>query len=213
MGRGCLITGKSTDLLAEVVHTADQRGRESVVARSGQFTVSDGQKASTITWNRRSALSARSVVLHAQNLYHDIAEAIVVYSVVHETTPFHESSIVALENRTDAEMKGYLFLLRELVAQFQKQRSGTLILAVHQRDDTTLAPAEAFSNGGFLAFAEALQQTYQNEPFSIRLCRSATPDVASYAGFILDTADAVASAKKQKLEWLDYPPRGLFKSR
>lgn len=213
MGRGCLITGKSTDLLAEVVRVADQRGRDSVVARSGQFTVSDNQNASTISWNRRSALSARSVVLHAQNLYHNLNEAIVVYSVVHETTPFHESSIVALENRTDAEVKGYLFLLRELVAQFQKQRSGTLVLALHQRDDTTLAPAEAFSSGGFFSFAAALQQTYQNEPFSIRLCRSATSDVSAYASFILDAADTAGTEKKPKLDWLDYPPRGLFRSR
>jgi hypothetical protein len=213
MGQGCLITGKSTELLAEVVRVADQRGRDSVVARSGQFTVSENQNASTITWNRRSALSARSVVLHAQNLYHTVDEAIVVFSVVHETTPFHESSIVALENRTDAEVKGYLFLLRELLAQFQKQQRGTLLLAVHDRGDTTLAPAEAFASGGFASFARALQQSYQNEPFSIRLCRSSSPDVAGFARFILDTADSAGTDKRPKLDWLDFPPRGLFKGR
>ncbi len=211
MGKGCLITGKSTDLLAEVVQAADARGRDSVVARSGHFTVSEGQSASTITWNRRSALSARSVVLHAQNVFRAVEEAIVVYSVVQETTPFHETSIVSLENRTDAEMKGYLFLLREIVAQFQKQRSGTLVLAVHDRPDAIRAPAEAFSAGGFASFARALQRYYQNEPFTIHLCRSSDSDISGYAHFVLDAAEK--SAKRQKLDWLEFPPRGLFRSR
>ncbi|TVQ26010.1 MAG: hypothetical protein EA382_06170 [Spirochaetaceae bacterium] len=208
MDKGCLITGKSTDLLAEVVQTTVATGRKTIVARSGHFTVDD-ETASTVVWNRRSALSARSVVLHARNAFRSLPEAVVVYSVTQESIPFHDSSIVSVEDRTDAEIKGYLFLLRELVALFQKQRSGRLILAVHDVERQIRSPLEAFSIGGFTSFAEALSRFYQNEPFEIRLCHSSSPDVSGFARFIVDALDA-PRPRKPRLEWSSYPSRGLF---
>ena len=208
MEQACLVTGKSSELLAEVVHGTVARGRQSLIARSGALDLATSPvTATTISWNRRSALSARSVVLHSQNLYGRLDEAIIVFSPVRETVPFHESSIVSIENRTDAEVKGYLFMIREIVSLFQKQRSGRLVLAVHEAESEVISPLEAMSLGSFTAAAQALQRFYQNEPIEIRLCRSRSGNIAGYAGFILDALEA-PRPRRSRIEWLRYDARG-----
>jgi len=213
MNQACLVTGKSSQLLAEVVNETVARGRRSVIARSGPLELSAAvENAATITWNRRSALSARSVVLHAQNLYGRLDEAVIVFAPVRESVPFHESSIVSIENRTDAEVKGYLFMIREIVSHFQKQRSGRLVLAVQETESEVRSPLEAMSLGGFTAAAEALQQFYRNEALEVRLCHSSIDDAGGYAGFILDALDA-PTPRRPRAEWLRYGARGGVFSR
>jgi hypothetical protein len=209
MEEGCLITGKSTDLLAEIVQSTANEGYKPLVARSGHTSFDDDQTASTITWNRRSALSARSVILHAQNVLGDLPRAVVIFSAVRDTTPFHESSIVSLENRVDAEIKGFLFLLRELLSHFHKRRAGSLTLAVHEGGDPTRSPAESVSLSAFMGLAESLSRHYKNEALSMRLCYSAHEDIAGYAQFVLDCLAAPPS-KKAKTEWLVFPQKRLF---
>jgi len=213
MNQACLVTGKSSQLLAEVVHETVARGRQSLIARSGALELSAAaETAVTVTWNRRSALSARSVVLHAQNLYGRLDEAVIVFSPVRESVPFHESSIVSIENRTDAEVKGYLFMIREIVSYFQKQRSGRLVLAVQEAASEVRSPLEAMSLGSFISAAEALQQFYRNEALEIRLCHSHSDDDQVYASFILVALDAPAP-RRPRTEWLRYAARGGMFSR
>jgi hypothetical protein len=213
MEQACLVTGKSNELLAEVVNEATARDRRILVARSGPLeTFRAPEGTATVSWNRRSALSARSVVLHAQNLYGRLDEAVVVFSPVRESVPFHESSIVSIENRTDAEVKGYLFLIREIVSLFQKQGGGTLVLAVLEQPNELRSPLEAMSLGGFAAAAEALLRYYQNEPIEVRLCRSRSDDASGYARFVLDTLTA-AAARRSRNEWHLFGARGGFFSR
>jgi len=212
MEQACLVTGKSSELLAEVVHEAARRGRNALVARSGPLEIALDEGSSTVAWNRRSALSARSVVLHAQNLHGRLEEAIIVFSPVREAVPFHESSIVSIENRTDAEVKGYLFMIREIVSLFQKQRSGRLLLAVREDETGIRSPLEAMSVGSFVSSAESLQEFYRNEQLEIRLCYSRSTDVAGYAGFILDALDA-PRPRRPRAEWMRYATRGGIFSR
>lgn len=213
MNQACLVTGKSSQLLAEVVHETVARGRNTLIARSGALELSAAvESAATITWNRRSALSARSVVLHAQNLYGRLDEAVIVFAPVRESVPFHESSIVSIENRTDAEVKGYLFMIREIVSLFQKQRSGRLVLAVQETESEVRSPLEAMSLGSFTSAAEALQQFYRNEALEIRLCHSRSDDDSGYAGFILDALDA-PTPRRPRTEWLRHAARGGIFSR
>ncbi len=213
MGRTCLVTGKSTELLVEVARRTTARERRTLIARSGALEVAGvGDEATVVPWNRRSALSARSVVLHAHNLYGRLDEAVIVFSPVRESVPFHESSIVSIENRTDAEVKGYLFMIREILALFQKQRSGTLVLAVLEQESELQSPLEAISYGGFVSGAEAMQRYYANEALEVRLCSTRSTDTAGYAEHIVDVLDAPAS-RRPRLEWQRYQARSRIFSR
>lgn len=212
MEPACLVTGKSNELLAEVVLAAAARSRRVLVARSGPLELRGvGEEIKSVSWNRRSALSARTTTLHARNLFGRLDEAIIVFAPVVESAPFHESSIVGIENRTDAEVKGYLFLLRELVAHFQAQGGGKLLLAVQDHDVEVRSPLEAMSLGSFVAAAEALQRSYINEPLAITLCYSTIDEPAGYASFCLDALDA-PPPRRPKVEWQRYSRRGGLRS-
>ncbi len=213
MGKACLVTGKSSELLVEVARRTAASERRTLVARSGALeTVGVADDVTVVSWNRRSALSARSVVLHAQNLYGRLDEAVIVFSPVRESVPFHESSIVSIENRTDAEVKGYLFMMREILALFQKQRSGTLLLAVLEPEGELQSPLEAISYGGFVSGAEAMQRYYANEALEVRLCSSRSNDAAGYAGHIVEVLEA-PRARRARLVWRRYQARGRIFSR
>ena len=212
MEQACLVTGKSSELLAEVVREAVAHGRRTTLARGGPLELPQLEGVSVVSWNRRSALSARSVVLHAQNTHGRLEEAVIVFSPVRDTVPFHESSIVNIENRVDAEMKGYLFLIRELASVFQKQRSGTLLLAVHDYESEVRSPAEAMALGGFMAAAESLQRFYEREPLEVKLCYSQADDTEAYASFILGALDS-PPPRRVRNEWLRFAVRGGFFAR
>lgn len=213
MGKACLVTGKSTELLAKVAGRTTARERRTLVARSGALEMASvGDEVTVISWNRRSALSARSAVLHAQNLYGRLDEAVIVFSPVRESVPFHESSIVSIENRTDAEVKGYLFMMREILALFQKQGFGTLLLAVLEQESELQSPLEAMSYGGFVSGAEAMQRYYMNEPLEVRLCSTQSDDTDGYAQHIVDILEAPPS-RRPRVEWQRYQTRGRIFSR
>ena len=212
MEPACLVTGKSSQLLAEIVHHSIETQHRTLVARSGHLELPGPETpaASTVTWNRRSPLSARSVILHAQNLYKRLDQAIIAYSPTRETVPFHESSIVSIEDRVDAEVKGYQFLLREIIGLFQKQGQGRLILAVLDNGGELRSPLAAAALGSFMAAAEAMRRYYQNERFGIQLLYSQSEDAQAYARFILQTMIA-AIPRRQRGSWIRFPSRsGIF---
>ena len=211
MGHTCLVAGRSGETLSAIAREAVTRGRTVLLARSAQADASAiPEEVQTASWNRRSALSARTLVLHAQNLFGSVDEAIVFFSPIRETVPFHESSIVSIENRTDAEVKGFLFLLREIASAFQKQSAGRLTIAVNDLDRETRSPLEAMSIASFVAAAESLFRYYDGEQISVRLA-ALRPDSEpeGFPGHVLELADATDPRKVRG--WNSYPQRsGLF---
>lgn len=213
MEKTCLVTGRSGETLSSIAQEALSRGRNTLLARSGtaeSVTVPEGAHVSS--WNRRSALSARTLVLHAQNLFERLDEAVIFFSPIRDSAPFHESSIVGIENRTDAEVKGFLFLIRELLSAFQKQSSGRLVLAVRDLERETRSPLEAMSIGGFVAAAEAIYRYYDGDRIDIRLAALRPEDDggnAAFASFLFDSVDAEPGRRNRG--WNSFPPRtGLF---
>jgi hypothetical protein len=213
MERTCLIAGKSGALLTDVVRHCSEARRQPLVARSGQAELPDLPPGSPapISWNRRSALSARSLLLHAQTTCGRIEEAIVIYSPVHESNPFHASTVVSIEDRVDAEVKGYLFLLRELVALFESQRSGRLVLAVSDRSAELPSPLEAAGLGSFMALSRSLQDLYEGESLRVRLCYSTADDTDAFARVVAGELD-VRDRRRSKSGWLTFPPRSRVRS-
>jgi hypothetical protein len=208
MDKTCLITGKSGPLLAEVARECVARRRHIVVARSGQADLPElpPDTPPPVSWNRRSPLSARSLLLHARTTSDILDEAVVTYSPIRDTIPFHRSSVVSIEDRVDAEVKGYQFLLRELVGLFQTQGTGQLVLAVLDRSGPVRSPLEAATLGSFMAFGEALQEFYMTESFSFRLLYSDIAETGQYAEHIADLLDE-SQTRRRKRGWTPFPGR------
>ena len=213
MEKACLVTGKPGPLFGEIVRLAAGRERQTLVTRSGHMNPGDGseESAATVSWNRRSPLSARSVVLHAVNTFGRLDEAIAIYSPAQDPSPFHESSIVGIEDRVDAEVKGYLYILREIVAQFVRQGRGRLVLVLREPPDVTGSPLETVGVGSFVAIAESLQRIYQSDALSVQRFRSTSEEAVGYAHFILDRMERPGGRRNRR--WHTFDPRSRLFSR
>lgn len=211
MERACLVTGKSGPLLVELAQRVAARERGLLVTRSGRLDpdLPEGDTVSVISWNRRSALSARSVVLHATNIFNRLDEAIVVFSPAHDTGTFHDTSIVSIEDRIDAEVKGSVYILREIFAQLVKQRSGRVVLVMQHPPEELQSPMEASGIGSFAMLAESLERYYRNEPISVLRFRSDEDDAPGFAEYILDRLDVEkgrsSRGSRNGGRWIRYP--------
>jgi hypothetical protein len=135
-----------------------------------------------------------------------LTEAIVAYSPVRETVPFHSCSVVSIEDRVDAEVKGYQFLLRELIALFQNQRAGRLVLAVMDSSGPVPSPLEAATLGSFMALGRALQSTYHTSDCPVQLLYSSSEDTQGFARFVVDTLDTSVPRRVAPV-WRTFPSR------
>lgn len=136
-------------------------------------------------WNRRSPLSARSVVIRAANVLETIDEAFIVYSSSDERFhPFHEISPADIELKIDSDVKGYIFLVKEIIAQFSRQRNGVVSLVLQHPSSAFGSPLEAAAAASFRSVGEQLFAAYQNEPFVLRGFESTTADVKEFARYL-----------------------------
>ncbi len=174
----------------------------------------DDESTSIISWNRRSALSARSVLLHATNLFGGLDEAIVIFAPAQDSATFHESSIVGIEDRIDAEVKGYLYILREIIGRLVRQGAGRVALVLQHPPEELQSPLEAVGVGSFAALAESLDRYYRNEPVTIERFRTDGDDAPGFADFILDRLDVdrgnARRARRSGKRWIRYPAGPRF---
>ena len=137
-----------------------------------------------VSWNRRSPLSGHGVLLEALNRSRRIDEAVVTFEPRNESRPLHEIPTADTDWYFDTYLKGSIFLIKELLAQFEKQRAGRLSIAVQTAETGMLAPFDACVAGGLRSFAGSLFSLYQNEPIVINGFESLSSDGEGFARFI-----------------------------
>jgi hypothetical protein len=181
MTRGIFIAGSDSSLLSAVTAEASKRVDHFVTARipspSGEppenrriLPAAEGARI-PLDWNPGSPLSARSLVLAAENRLGQITEAILVC-----TPPSIRKSAVRL-NAADVDaiindhIKGWFFLVKELAAIFTERKSGILALALSDtgsgdKDDPVdmIGPSVGAS---FRSFAQGLMTASFAEPYQV----------------------------------------------
>lgn len=192
MERTLLITGRQSPLTDDLLQEALSRSF-SVLATFdpalGEPEVPDGfgDDLVYVEWNRRSPISARSVLLQAENAAGSLEEIFVVYSSEGVTAPFHETQASRIEEVVDGGVKGYLFLLREALSHALRRGGGGVNIVVQDSGSELLPPLEAATSGAFLAAARSLMTFYEEEAVQVRGFQSGSAEGREFAKFILDT--------------------------
>jgi len=194
MDSGFLIAGGSSELFSSLVREAlSAGGRVVATAEGGEQPVLADQgfddRLRHVTWNQRSPLSARSVVVQGDNAFSGsgVDEAIVVFSQAPARQLFHETAAATIEQAVDRAVKAQLFLLKELVTYFLKRGRGSLSVAIEESSSQDLAPLDACTAGAVLALSKSLFDLYQNEPITLRGFRGSSGDPQGFAAYILET--------------------------
>lgn len=217
MERHILIAGRSSPVADALRTAALSLHLKSLVTtspdqESSPATEVSGELQDFTLWNMRSPLSARSVIIRAVNVLDTIDEALIVFSSADRYRPYHEIAASEIESSVDADIKGYLFVVREVLSHFHRQRKGVITFVMHRTDsDQAVAPIVASSYAAFRELAASLFVMYQNEPLILRGYLCGTDQLQDFARYILTTASDHPERTRGK--WIRYTGRGGFFSR
>jgi hypothetical protein len=215
MTRGILIAGNESSLLAAVGAEAAKRvdryaealipnrlsGAVSAVSRSVDTGTPSDQGAdgsgsrTSVEWNAGSPLSARTVVLAAENRLVQINEAILVCAPPSVRRKMPELDPADIEIMVNDHIRGWFYLARELSSLFRAKKTGTLAMVYSEiasgggKDETAdlLGPAAA---AAFRAFTQSLlAASYQESCLTMGFSSSEPGEEKNFAAFIFKLLD------------------------
>jgi hypothetical protein len=196
MTRGIFIAGNDSSLSAALASAAARRVERFVSALIPN-RASDGSGGKPVTeaqipldWNPGSPISARTLVLAAENRLEHIDEALLICSPPPIQRQAGELNPLEIEILVNDHIKGWFFLVKELTALFRAQEGGTLALVLADispesgKDKTAdlLTPSALASFRAFMRnlLSAAPREPYQTMAFTV----SETGEEAAFASFI-----------------------------
>ncbi|MDR1839818.1 MAG: hypothetical protein LBQ93_09600 [Treponema sp.] len=214
MTRGILIAGNESALSraieAETVNRVEQYAAALIPNRfSGtpRNSPHENDKRLLLDWNPSSPISARTLILAAENRLEHIDDAILVCSPPSLRSNAAELPLADVEVMINDHIKGWFFIVKELAAVFTSRKRGTLALVFSDiatgagKEDaadvlgpSSLAAFRALTNG---LLAAAHSEQYITMGFSA--CETGNED--AFAVFMykhIDEADRRSNGKLHK---------------
>jgi hypothetical protein len=226
MTRGILIAGNlsslctavETEIAKRVEHFAlaliPNRLSGSANPAPGRPPPSGHEAGIPLAWNPGSPVSARTLVIAAENRLKQINEAILICAPPSVRQAAADLSPADIEIIASDHIKGWFYLVKELAAVFRARQAGSLALVFPEtgpgggRDDApdilgpaVLASFRAFTQG---VLASALNEPYQTMAFSL----SEAGAEAAFAAFIVKQLDE--GGKRSKGKWHKFGKLNLF---
>jgi hypothetical protein len=184
--KGILIAGNESTLCAVITAEAGKRvGRfaaalipnrlpyplENFRLGNRQPALPEGKGAVPLAWNPGSPVSARTLVLAAENQMGQIDEAILVCTPPAVRKNAEDLNPANIEIIVNDHIKGWFFLVKELAVVFKARQAGALALVLSDipggggRDDTDLIGPSV--SASFRSFAQGLMASSQAEPYGV----------------------------------------------
>ena len=225
MTKGILVAGNDSALLNAIETEVAKRvahyafasipNRFSNVRENPSYVMSPIKARMPLDWNPGSAISARTLILAAENRLGVVEEAILVCSP--PSAPCAAASLkpVDIEVLASDHIKSWLFLTKELAAGFKARGQGTLVLVYPETDvdGGKDGPADilgAMAAASFRSLARKLFAAASSEAYVVQgFIGGGAGNEADFAGFIfrqLDDAKRRVSGKIHK-----YGKTGFFK--
>ena len=162
-----------------------------------------------VEWNRRSPISARFVILQAMNKEINIDHAILIMTPRNIKEAIHEMASAAVEEKIDFDIKGYLFLLKEIINYFIKRKSGSITFIFQNTGADILPPMDALLQGSFYNLAESLFAFYENESFVLRGIETRLSSNRQISEFIIQLI--LENSSRNRGKWLKFSGKsGIF---
>jgi hypothetical protein len=220
MTRGIIIAGNESALIRAIETETAKRvehyaiglipNRLGGTAEPPRLSASAGQTRTEqarvpLDWNPGSPISARTLVLAAENRLEHIDEAILVCAPPSIRRPAAELPLADIEILVNDHIKGWFFLVKEVSAVFRARGGGTLALVYQDAgfgggsDDAAdiLGPSAIAS---FSAFTRSLLASAYGEPYvSLGFAGSEAGGEPGFAAFVLKHLDEGSRRNSGKL--------------
>ncbi|AEF80928.1 hypothetical protein [Leadbettera azotonutricia] len=224
MTRGILIAGNESSLFSAAAAEAVKRVEQYAAApipspfprpEAVQPAAEQDKGKLPLQWSPGSPISARTLMVAAENRLGQINDAILVCSPPAMYRPAEALVPGEIENLVNDQIKGWFFLVRELALYFRSRQSGSLALVVPEilAGGGKDAPADLFgpsAAASFRAMAQGLLATSSNEPFQILGFSSAESGTeADFAAWFFKVLDE--GNRKNSGRWHKYSKIGFFR--
>jgi hypothetical protein len=233
MIRGVLIAGNESVLLSAIEAEVAKRTESYVIAPiSNRFSVAELQPSPKgdplepspaadspvriiLDWNPSSPISARTLIIAAENRLEHIGDAILVCNPPQVRRDAANLNFADVEILVNDHIKGWFFLVKELAAVFKARGEGTLSL-VYPDINETVGENELPDLLGHSALAVFRSLTRNllaaafSEPFlTLGFSGSETGDITGFAAFIFKQLEEKNRRGNGKLH--KYGKLGFFK--
>jgi NAD(P)-dependent dehydrogenase (short-subunit alcohol dehydrogenase family) len=228
MTRGILIAGNGSSLTTAIETEISKRVERFALALiPSRFSGAAGGTGSEVSpaaaslgeariplqWSPGSPISARTLVLAAENRLGRVDEAILVCTPPSVRRPAADLLPADIEIIVNDHIKGWFFLAKEAAAVFRSRRAGSLALVFSEissggRDETAdlLGPAALAS---FRAFTQSLLASAAHEPYlTMGFSSSEAGTEAAFAAFIVKILDE--GNKRNNGKWHKFGRLNLF---
>ena len=209
MTRGIFIVGNESALSraieTETLNRVEQFAAALIPNRfSEAIKTSESEPARLLCdWNPSSPISARTVVIAAENRLEHVDEAILICSPPSIRCNPGEIPLSAVEIMINDHIKGWFFLVNEITKIFKEKKRGTLALVYPDiasvKDDAAeiLGPSALAS---FRALTQGLLAAAHREPYlTIGFSTSDAGNEPAFAAFMYKILDEAANKSKGKM--------------
>ena len=211
MKQKILITGPESNLKTKLVELF--LGNNSIVAVSTNGHNKKSNKKSNlieIPWNSKSPLSTKNMILECHNKLSGFDEALTILSSEQNNKPIHEISSSNIEETIDRNLKGNIFVLKEIILYFQNKGIGNISLINSITQNEISAPLYALELGALSSLSKSLFASYQNEQLTINSFSSQSFELEEYADFIFKNISDRGKTVHGKM--YKFQDRGMLKS-
>jgi hypothetical protein len=198
MSGGILIAGDESALLTAMEAEAARHGQYAVASVPNRFSDADAVPllpASTdaripLDWNPCSPISARTLVMAAENRLERIGPAILVCAPPAVFRTAANISFADVEVLVNDHVKGWFFLVKELAARYKSRGEGTLALVFHDDNEASSADASvdflgSAAQAAFRSIVRSILSVSSNESFSaMGFAGNEAGDEAGFAAFV-----------------------------
>jgi hypothetical protein len=212
MVRGIFLAGNESALTraieAEAANRVEQYAAALIpnrLAVAPQNQAPANEKRIPLDWNPSSPISARTLVLAAENRLEKINDAILVCSPPSIRIKASELPLADIDIMINDHIKGWFFLIKEIAAVFTGRGSGNLVLVYPDighssgKDDAAdvLGPSAL---SAFRALTQGLLASAHNENYlTIGFASSDIGNEENFAPFLFKTIDETTRRTNGKL--------------
>jgi hypothetical protein len=223
MTRGILIAGIESSLSAAIATEAGKRVEQYAAAfipnklaapiRERTVTLPSQSSLNSLAWNPGSPISARTLVLAAENRLEHIDQAILVCTPPSLRRQAEELAPADIDAVVNDHIKSWFFLAKELSSVFKARNAGALALVLSDVGTGTekgeipdlMGPSVAAS---FRSFASGLLASSVGKPYMTLAFSCETGEDAAFAAFIFKILDE--GGRRGSGKWHRYGKFSLF---
>jgi NAD(P)-dependent dehydrogenase (short-subunit alcohol dehydrogenase family) len=213
MNGAVLITGKQSGFTDDLVQETLNRHIPVCATHDSQDTApevpdSSGDRLFYTPWSRRSLLSARSVLLTVAREYESLGHGFVVCSPEGVNEALHQTESAVIEEKIDVAVKGYLFILKELIAYLMRRGGGDCTIVWYDPGSEVMPPLDAGIAGAVQGLVRSLLASYEDSPVTIRGLFASDADSRGVARWVLE--QSLDRPEKSAQRWQKYGQKGIL---